>query len=148
MDKNAALIRLSERGRFWSVPFEELAVAEQVFRAVWDLEADVNNGGFGQYYSNSSGDTAFAVVDALKKLGALDAAEIVAEANAVFPHALPPVERDRRQEILRALKPEQTAGLERLDERFFAYPDDLTELLFAYVSKNAAQIQGARGGFE
>ena len=147
-DKNAFLMRLSERGRFWSVPFEDLSSAEQVFRSIWDLESDVNNGGFDQYYFNSSGDTAFAVVDALEKVGAQAPARIVAQANSIFPEAIPPTDRDRRQEILALLTPEMEAVLQVLDERFTRYPDNLTDLLFDYVSEKAAEIHGAQDSIE
>ena len=118
---------------------------EQVFRAIWDLEADVNNGGCDQYYSNSSVDTAFAVVDALKEIGATQTADIVLRAHSVFPDGDPPRDRDRRQELLQRrhnpLGPEDV--LEPLDQAFFAYPNDLTELLYAFVGRNVGQIGGA-----
>jgi hypothetical protein len=143
MDANTFLLELSERGRFWRLELGELSPAERVFRAIWDLETEVNNGGFEQYYSNSAGDTAFLVVDALKTIGAHHAARIVAEASGVFPGSMPPRERDERQAILDSLHEEQRAQLESLDDAFFGYPDDLTGLLFAYVRHNAAGIPGA-----
>lgn len=143
MDKNRQLIQLSEAGRFWRLDFDDLSPAEQVFRAIWDLESDVNNGGFDQYFFNSSGDTAFAVVDALKAIGAQETARIVAEANGMFPGSSPPRDRDKRQVLLDALGPEQKAALERLDAEFFRYPDSLTELLHEYVKGNSAQVSGA-----
>ena len=48
MNKNSQLIEISEKGRFWKLDFDELTPSEQVFRAIWDLEGDVNNGGFEQ----------------------------------------------------------------------------------------------------
>ena len=143
MDKDKQLIRLSERGRFWRVDFDDLSPAERVFRAIWDLESDVNNGGFDQYFFNNSGDTAFAVVEALEAIGAHEAARIVAKANGVFPRSAPPRDRDQRQELLLALKPRQETLLEELSEEFFQYPDDLTELLHAYVKKHSVDIPGA-----
>ena len=143
MDKNKQLIQLSERGRFWRVPFDELSPPEQVFRAVWDLEADVNNGGFDQYFFNDSGDTAFAVVGALEAIGAHRAARIAAAANALFPGSTPPRDRDERQAQLDALEEKNKAVLEDLDQEFYRYPDNLIELLHDYVKRNAASIWGA-----
>lgn len=54
MDKNNLLIQLSERGRFWRVEFEELSPVERVFLAIWELESEVNNGVFYQYYSEAA----------------------------------------------------------------------------------------------
>ncbi len=145
MDKNALLIELSELGRFWSVTFDELTRPEQVFRAIWDLEAYVNNGGFDQYYWNSAGDTAFAVVDALNEIGADGAASIVTRAHQIFPEGVPPRDRAQRQDLLeqRPDRLEKNDILEPLDAAFYAYPDDLMELLFAYVRRNSEDIQGA-----
>ena len=143
MDKNRQLIQLSEEGRFWRVDFEALSLAERVFRAIWELEGEVNNGGFDQYFFNSSGDTAFAVVDALKAIGADSTAQILAAANALFPGLSPPRDRDARQSLLAGFEPEQQATLERLDQQFFLYPDNLTELLHDYVKRNSAEISGA-----
>ena len=143
MDKNSQLIRLSECGRFWQVDFDELSLPERVFRAIWELEGQVNNGGFDQYFFNSSGDTAFAVVDALTAIGAGRTARIAVRANGVFPGATPPRDRHQRQALLNALGPQQKALLEDLDAEFFGYPDNLAELLHDYVRRNSAEIASA-----
>jgi hypothetical protein len=143
VDKNDQLIQLSGLGRFWRLDFDDLSPAERVFRAIWELEGEVNNGGFDQYFFNSSGDTAFAVVDALKTIGAHKTARIAEDANGVFPRPHPPRDRDERQALLDALLPEQKAVLDNLDEQFYRYPDNLTELLHDYVKRNSANIPGA-----
>lgn len=143
MDKNEALITLSEQGRFWKIAFEELSAPEQVFRAVWDLESDVNNGGFEQYYRNSSGDTACHVVRALTEIGARDAAGIVARANSAFPQASPPRDQGDREEQLEVIGPKNEDLWDSLDDEFLSYPDDLTELLYEYVKRQRANIEGA-----
>ncbi len=143
MTKNLQLVRPSEVGRFWRLGFDELSPAERVFRAVWELEGDVNNGGFEQYSFNSSGDTVFAVVDALTAIGASEAARIVAEANGMFPGSSPPRDRRERWVLLDGLGPEQKAVLDKLDEEFLRYPDDLTTLLHEYVRRNSDQVSGA-----
>ena len=142
VDKNAALIALSERGRFWQLAFNDLSPAEQVFRAIWELEADVNNGGFHQYFSNSSGDTAFAVVEALKTIGARNMAAIASKACGVFPRAVPASDRAERTTQVDVLSAEQLKLLEELDGEFFNYPDNLTDLLYDFVQSSRADIVG------
>lgn len=96
MDLNRWLIDLSERAapRFFGTPFDELTVPERVFVAVWALEADVNNGGFDQYYLNSAGDHAWFAPAALRTIGAERTAAIVEQANAEFgPDGPPRLER-------------------------------------------------------
>src|SRR5947207_15596575 len=51
--------------------FANLTLAEQTLHCVWWVEAEVNNGGFHQYYWNSSGDEANEAVTALERTGLL-----------------------------------------------------------------------------
>ncbi len=122
--------------RLNAVGFDALSVPEQHFVAVWALEADVNNGGFDQYFFNSSGDFAFVVVEALRAIGADRAAAIVQEAVDVFGPAGPARDHSARQEALDAAGALAQARLEELDERFYAYPDDIGGLLAAYVERH------------
>jgi len=144
VDRNRWLIALSEnRGtKFWKLPFEKLTDAERVFVAIWGLEADVNNGGFSQYYFNSHGDNSAYAPAALRAVGANAMARIVDDANTVFGRAGPPTDREARQRAIETLgsAAEETWG--KLDAEFFAYPDNLTECLYAYVQTHKAQIRG------
>ena len=100
----------------------------------------MNNGGFSQYFANSSGDTAPFVVEALDVLGAPKTADICRRAiMAAFPGGLPHVPEsiqsasaDFSDDILEALEP--------LDREFFAYPHNLTELLYTYVGKHPEEF--------
>lgn len=143
MDESKLLISLSERGRFWNVDFDQLTPPEKVFRAIWELEGDINNGGFDQYFFNSSGDTAFHAVQALTEIGAIQMAGIVSRANQLFPSGSPPRDRTKRQWLLDAMREESKSTLARLDEEFFSYPDNLTSLLFAFVQRHKTEIEGA-----
>jgi hypothetical protein len=136
------LIRLSETGRFSELDFDKLSEPERVFQAIYELEADVNNGGFHQYFFNSSGDTAFAVEEALTAIGAQATAKLVAQAKSIFPGSAPPRDRSRRQALLQAISTTQNALLDRLDREFYKYPDDLTQLVYAYVARHATDIRG------
>ena len=76
------LIRLAEspKARFWRLEYGALSVPERIFRAVWELEAQVNNGGFHQYFWNSSGSLVPDVVNALRAIGAAQMASVVERA--------------------------------------------------------------------
>ncbi|MDE3063964.1 MAG: DUF4375 domain-containing protein, partial [Acidobacteriota bacterium] len=56
MNKNGILIALSEsdKSSFGKIAFNEQSFPQKVFSAIWALESEVNNGGFAQYYFNSS----------------------------------------------------------------------------------------------
>ena len=143
-DKNKELIALSENPatRFWKVNFQELSKPEQVFVCVWELEAQVNNGGFEQYFHNSSGDNAQSVVAALQSIGANLTAGIVERAIGVFGSNGPSPDESQRQAVVENLSEEQKEVWNKLDAEFFRYPNNLTELLHDFVMKNRNQIQG------
>src|SRR6185295_11604327 len=50
--------------------FRALSNPERVFLCVWNLEAEVNNGGFSQFFDNSAGDYAAETPGALRTIGA------------------------------------------------------------------------------
>ncbi|WP_444946908.1 DUF4375 domain-containing protein [Microbulbifer sp. VTAC004] len=63
---------------------ESLNEHELVMVCVWMLEAEVNNGGFNQFFWNSAGDISIETVASLHKIGASKTASIVEAANANF----------------------------------------------------------------
>jgi len=138
------LIALSEQlcPMSWDHGLESLSDAEQVFVTIWELEAEVNNGGFSQYYWNSAGDHAEQAVTSLETIGAPKMADIVRQANAVFLDG-PPEDQERRIEFLEAL--EADATFNRLTEKFCAYPENLSQLLYDYVRANLRGFQGEEG---
>ena len=108
--------------------FAGLPERDRVLIAVWCLEAEVNNGGFHQFYFNSAGDYAQVLSGMLYAIGAHRMARIMERANRLFGEQGPPLNRDKRQEALDILTPSGNA-FEQLDEEFIAYPDNLAELL-------------------
>lgn len=133
MDKNGLLINLarSKRADFGRVDFAAQSEAQKVFSAIWELEAQVNNGGFNLYFYNSDSDIIAYAPVALRAIGASSCADIVGRAIAVIA-PLPPTQ-DGRRSALDAVSGERQERLAALDSEFFAYPDDLTEMLFEFV---------------
>ena len=136
--KNHTLILLSQSPltKFGKEDFASQSVPQKVFSALWDVESEVNNGGFSQYFVNSSAESAHFVADALRIIGAPKTADICERPiAAAFPAGLPKSEEairsaaaDFSDEVLEKLEP--------LDQEFFSYPHNLTDLLFAYVSEH------------
>lgn len=144
VDENAWLIALarSEATRFWKLEFEELTRPEQVFLCVWELESEVNNGGFDQYFSNTSGDLARHVEAALDAIGARRTRSIVRQAIDAVGREVLDEDREQREERLLALDDERRDHLEKIDQLYFGYPDDVTKLLYVYVQRHKAEIAG------
>ncbi len=142
MNKNSILINLSEseKTRFGKEDFARQSMPQKVFSAIWAVESEVNNGGFSQYFVNSSAESAPFVVEALETIGAPETAAICKRAiAAAFPAGLP-----RSVEAIRSaagdFPDEVLEKLEPLDQEFFSYPHDLTDLLFAYVSEHPEEF--------
>jgi hypothetical protein len=121
--------------------FESLSAAERVAYCVDALEREVNNGGFGQFFANSSGNTSVETVAALKKIGAVQAANLVQLATDLFPNGAPPRDRDERLDLLNAVSDEHRSKWSELDRRFCDYPDDLTSLMRQFVDTHRAEFR-------
>jgi hypothetical protein len=121
--------------------FEKLRPAEQVAWCVTALEREIDGGGFEQFYQSSAGDQAEETVTALKTIGALAAAKIVARANALMPGGGPAEDQSDREEQIDSLSTRAREKLEALSELFMEYPDDLPVLLRKYVSGKVADFE-------
>lgn len=132
MDKNSYLIQLSESKAtaFGKVDFPAQPEEQKVFSAIWALESQVNNGGFSQYFASWDGETANFAPSALRRIGAQACASIVERALAVVSSEPLPQNFEERAALVGSLDSEV---LEGLDSEFFAYPDNLTNLLFEFV---------------
>jgi hypothetical protein len=140
-DPEAFLISLSERlSPIANERFSDLSPAERVFFLVWELEAEVNNGGFNQFFFNSAGDRASVTAAARRAIGAERMASIVERANSSFPDG-PPADRTVRQHALETIDPD-TELFDALDQEFYDYPDDLSALLHRFVTENRSDIRG------
>ena len=123
------------------VSWHSLTNAERIFLLIWELEADVNNGGFNQYFFNSAGDHALDVPAALRSVGASTTASIVDRALQTLAGDFS-ADRSARQLVLERIDPE-TEAFDSLDQEFYAYPDDLSSLLSAFVATRLSEIRGA-----
>lgn len=138
MDKNSYLISLSESEKveFGKVEFQNQSAEQRVFSAIWALESQVNNGGFFQYFSSWDGETANFAPVALRQIGANACAAIVERALKFVSEVALPDNHDERNDLIDQLGSEVEDKLNDIDSEFFAYPDNLTELLFDYVRSN------------
>jgi hypothetical protein len=138
MNKNGILIALSESDRtnFGKKDFNSQSFPQKVFSAIWAVESEVNNGGFSEYFSNSSCETAGFVTEALETVGAPLTSDICKRAIIVaFPSDLPS-DPDEISSAASDFTSEIRDKLDGLDKEFFQYPHNLTKLLFAYVSNH------------
>lgn len=100
------------------------------------LEREINNGGFNQYFFNSSGDFAHLTVQSLRTINANTTADILQKAIDQFPDKNVPNNRTERQEILEQIQEMADPVWEELDQKFFTYEDDLNTLNIEFIRKN------------
>jgi Domain of unknown function (DUF4375) len=141
-EMNRRLVKLAEspNSRFWRIDYGALSPPERVFRAVWELEAEINNGGLHQYFWNSSGSLVPDAADALRTIGATTMSEIVEQAVAAVGHDIVWSDDSVRRATLAALTPEVVAMLNELTQTLLAYPDNLTTLLYNYFFEHRKEI--------
>ena len=113
-----------------------LSEAERIFYITQTLEMEVNNGGFSQFFYNSSGNFSNELVGAFTAIGANATAAICQKAISAFGRDIP-VDRDDREEMLDELESDEFDKiLEECDNAFCDYEDNLNELNYNFVMKN------------
>ncbi len=114
---------------------DKLTEEQKLFYYNQCLEREINNGGFNQYFFNSSGDFAHLTVQSLLTIGANKTADILQNAINQFPDKTAPQDRTERQNILEQIEETADPIWEELDQKFFAYEDDLNTLNIEFVRK-------------
>ncbi len=112
-----------------------LTEPQQDFYFNQNLEREINNGGFNQYFFNSSGNFTHETLASLRKIGASKTADILQEAIDQFPNSLVPKDRADRQNILEQIEEKANEVWEQLDQKFYEYEDDLNDLNIEYIKK-------------
>jgi hypothetical protein len=92
-----------------------------------ELEMEVNNGGFNQYFINSYGRNCFETLRLLKKTGKNKTAKLLEEAiTLINPRNLKEeefLEKLRKHQIDELYSDKISEKLNILDEKFYKYPD-------------------------
>lgn len=113
-----------------------LTEQEKCFCVVTDLEREVYNGGFDQFFYNSSGDFAVYTVEYLLKLGAAKTARIAKDAIALFPNAKPAQDQEARWVQLREIDAKSPMAWEELDDLFYDLEEHRHLIMYEYHQKN------------
>lgn len=120
--------------------FDDLSPPERVIACLTEIEMEVNNGGFDQYFWNSPGDHSGEAVAALMELGASHTAALLAEANAAFGSDGPDPDRERRWAQMKTLGEGPRAKWGELDKAFYEYKDNLSQLAARYIREKRREF--------
>jgi hypothetical protein len=99
--------------------YDRLDLAARLCFAPWGLDVDVNNGGFGQYFSNYTGDGAADAPALLRRIGERKIAGLLQLACAIFPNGIAPRSIADRRRSLERMPERHGARLDQLSIRFF-----------------------------
>ena len=117
-----------------------LSEVNKTFVYIDILEAQVNNGGFDQFFFNSSGDYTYEILKVYENISAFKTAKIIFEAIQLFPEL--PVSKDtaKRRKQLENLNENRWGKWDHLDDKFYEYEEDIVKLLADYLKENKNQV--------
>lgn len=118
---------------------ENLTDEEQLVLAVEALEREVNNGGYHQFFINSSRDFAPIVVSCLEQIGCAKTAEITRE--AVDVERQDPITEQEIEDGSSYDNAARMEAFERCDTRYFESGEDIATRLFEFVKSNRDRIK-------
>jgi hypothetical protein len=124
----------------WGDKLDALTEAQKNFYYNQNLEREINNGGFNQYFINSSGDFAHETISSLGTIGADHTAEILQSAIDEFPDKKVPRDRDERIRIVEDIEETANEKWEELDQKFFEYKDNLNSLNIDFIKRHRTEF--------
>jgi hypothetical protein len=116
-----------------------LAGDERIVVAIEALEREVNNGGYSQFFINSSREYTSIIVDSLTRIGCPKTAEITEEAVralGLHEHSDASIEVEMEKE-----DPQRDAALQSCDQRYFKEAEPIADHLFAYIKTHQDSIR-------
>lgn len=128
-----AVLRKAER-----IGMDSLSEAERTILAVEALEREVNNGGYDQFFFNSSCQYASIIVEALERIGCPKTAKITQ--GAIDALDAPDLTVETIERIIQSDDEERREKHGECDEDFYDYEEDLAECLFLFIKKNKETI--------
>lgn len=117
----------------------------QIIYSTWILEGEVNNGGFNQYFFNSSGQFADMALRSLKNLGVYDHYAILKRAISIHID-------ERENQTLQSLYSQKTieaffesykfSSLEECDNAFYKLETNLSAIRIQYIRAHSSEFVG------
>ena len=120
--------------------FEELSSPEQALLGTWELAAEVYNGGFMQYFHNSSRDHAKPMVEILRSIDAHRAAAILESAIALAGPGTRWADEPNFVRAIESLPVDIRDRLSELERNLCDILDSVYLLVFRYLSQHRNQF--------
>jgi len=132
-------------------PNGELGRLSPAARTLFDcgrFSGEITNGGFGQFFDNSTGDTAHEILDSLRRIGASLSVGLLEKAMSLFPGGRVPTDCVERAKVTNGFGERETKLLDELDQTFYTRVDpvvadsldeNLAALELAYMRVHSAE---------
>jgi hypothetical protein len=111
---------------------DALSIEERLIPAIEVLESEVNNGGFAQFFVNSSNEYVPMIVQALLRIGCPKTADI--KQKAIDALHLPTLSVEAIETAM--AKGESGEALDACDALYFKGEEDIADKLFAFIKVN------------
>ena len=122
-----------------------LAKSFQMLYSTWFLQAEVNNGGFSQYFWNSRSQFSKEALQGLRVIGAAEYADLLGKATAVYNKHASKLEKLRSRGTNEAFSQHQKIlNLEPLEDRFYTLEEGriLDNLRIKYIREHPDEFVG------
>jgi hypothetical protein len=116
-----------------------LSYEEQAILAVEALEREVNNGGYSQFFINSSREYALSVVDFLQRIGCPKTAQITK--RAIDALRLPSISVEAIEAALKVDSAERDGELNECDKLYYQDAEPIAERLFTFIKDNRGAVR-------
>jgi Domain of unknown function (DUF4375) len=127
---------------YWDLDsFDIMSPLEKALIGTWELMNEVYNGGFMQYFHNSSRARAKPMVGVLRSFGAPQAADVLASAIALAGPGTPYGDEPNYLAAIKAMPGEARDQLRDLERRLSDCADDTHLQLYHYLSQHRDEIE-------
>lgn len=116
--------------------------SKQAIYVIWLLEGEVNNGGFNQFYFNSSGEFADLLPDALTLVGATKFAGLMRRANSIYISENDKITEHQDGTLEGFSKSYEDNPLDEFDNEFYELyeVENLNDLQVQYIRANKSEF--------
>ena len=123
-----------------SLGSEALSLPERDVLAVEALEREVNNGGYRQFFLNSSNEYAGEIVDALKRIGCPRTAAITARAVSVLPAGMAATPESLAV-FMEQDDSDRDGRLTECDDAYYDSGEDIATALLQYLVQHRDSVR-------
>ena len=134
-----SLVRAFEEGLRRKVGQRALSKEERTILAVRALDREVNNGGYQQFFRNSSKQFVPEIVQSLSRIGCRRTATITQKAIKAL--GATPLIATRINDAMRKTNEQRDRELERCDEWFYRTPQGIPRRLYAFIKAKSQSIK-------